>query len=103
MSKHIALQVKARRNLNEFHPVRAKLFHPTEGGDYFKAELVMGDVPDPTGAGRSLGRCALRRWTLGEIVTAVIASGFRVETLEEHPDWDNPLIPGTFTLVASKA
>ena len=89
--------------LNEFHPVERKLFQTIEGvpHDYFNAELVMGDVPNPTGEAKSLAKCALRYWTLGEIVTAVIAAGFRIEKLEEHPGWTDPTIPGTFTLVAS--
>ena len=91
--------------LNEFHPVQRKLFPRSANGtnDYFRAELVMGEAPNPTGDGRSLGQCALRFWTLGEIVTAVIEAGFRVMRLEEHPDWTDPLIPGTFTLVATRS
>jgi 2-polyprenyl-3-methyl-5-hydroxy-6-metoxy-1,4-benzoquinol methylase len=89
--------------LNEFHPVERKLFQTIEGvpHDYFNAELVMGDVPNPTGEAKSLAKCALRYWTLGEIVTAAIAAGFRIEKLEEHPGWTDPTIPGTFTLAAS--
>jgi hypothetical protein len=60
-------------------------------------------VPDPTGEGRSLGQCAQRFWTLGDIVTAAIGAGFVVERLEELPSWTDPTIPGMFTLVASKS
>jgi hypothetical protein len=88
--------------INEFHPVERKLFQPGAPGDYFLSEPVLGDVPDPTGAGRQLGQCVLRFWTLGEIVTAVIGAGFRVARLEEHPGWTDATIPGTFTLVASR-
>ena len=91
-----------RMVLNEFHPVERKLFM-APSRDYFNAEVVMGGVPDPTGEGRSLGQCALRLWTLGEIVTAVIGAGFVVERLEELPSWTDPTIPGMFTLVASKS
>lgn len=86
--------------LNEFHPVQRKLFWDAADGDYFRAELIVADVPDPTGEGRRLGECAYRMWTLGEIVTAAVRAGFILEKLEEHPDWDNPRLPGTFTLVA---
>lgn len=88
--------------LHEFHPVNRLLLRPGAPGDYFRTELVVGDVPDPTGQGRSLGQCVMRGWTLGEIVNAVIGAGFVVERLEEHPDWDDPKLPGTFTLVAHK-
>ncbi|MBL6853778.1 MAG: SAM-dependent methyltransferase, partial [Alphaproteobacteria bacterium] len=86
--------------INEFHPVQRKLFGTLEPRDYFNTALTEGDVPNPTGDGRTLGKCTLRFWTLGEIVTAVIGAGFRVERLDEHPDWTDAKIPGTFTLVA---
>jgi 2-polyprenyl-3-methyl-5-hydroxy-6-metoxy-1,4-benzoquinol methylase len=88
--------------LNEFHPVQRKLFAATPGmvADYFHTELVEADVPNPVGDGRSLGTCAYRFWTLGEIVNAVIAAGFSLERLDEHPDWTDPTIPGAFTLLA---
>jgi 2-polyprenyl-3-methyl-5-hydroxy-6-metoxy-1,4-benzoquinol methylase len=89
--------------LNEFHPVERKLFQP--GGafrDYFHAEPVVGAVPDPTGQGRTLGTCVMRGWTLGESVTAAIDAGWRIDRLEELPSWNDPSIPGMFTLVASR-
>ena len=57
-------------------------------------------VPNPTGEARSLGTCTLRFRTLGEIVIAVIGAGFTVTRLEEHPDWTDADIPGTFSLMA---
>jgi 2-polyprenyl-3-methyl-5-hydroxy-6-metoxy-1,4-benzoquinol methylase len=88
--------------INEFHPVQRKLFWTLEPRDYFNAVPVESDVPNPTGDGRSLGTCMLRFWTLGEIVSAAIAAGFAVLRLDEHPDWTDPKIPGTFTLVARR-
>jgi 2-polyprenyl-3-methyl-5-hydroxy-6-metoxy-1,4-benzoquinol methylase len=92
--------------LNEFHPVERKLLGPSavQPADYFRSGLVVGDVPNPTGDGRSLGTCVMRGWTLGEIVTAAIDGGWRIERLEEHPGWTcDATIPGIFTLVAAKA
>ncbi len=88
--------------LEDFHPVERKLLGEGARGDYFWTEPVVGAVPDPTGAGRDLGQCVRRGWTLGEIVTAVIGAGFRLQRLEERPSWADPLIPGTFLLVADK-
>ncbi|HZC17120.1 MAG TPA: methyltransferase domain-containing protein [Caulobacteraceae bacterium] len=93
-----------RMVLNEFHPVERKLFTaPGVLHDYFSAEVVMGATPDPTSQGRDLGQCALRFWTLGEVVTTAIGAGFVIERLEELPSWTDPIIPGMFTLVAVKA
>lgn len=89
--------------VNEFHPVQRKLFQPGAPRDYFRSDLLVAEVPNPTADGRTLGNCAYRHWTLGEIVTAAIAAGFQIERLEEHPDWTDATIPGTFTLVATKA
>jgi len=88
--------------LCEFHPVERKLYWAGRGTapDYFATDLVVADVPNPTGSDERLGQCAYRFWTLGEIVSAVIAAGFRLTSLEEHPDWTDPTIPGTFTLTA---
>ncbi|HEY1750165.1 MAG TPA: methyltransferase domain-containing protein [Caulobacteraceae bacterium] len=89
--------------VNEFHPVQRKLFSRDGGApDYFETALAEAAVPDPTGQGRDLGTCVLRRWTLAEIVNAAIGAGFVLERLEEHPDWTDPTIPGTFTLLAAR-
>jgi 2-polyprenyl-3-methyl-5-hydroxy-6-metoxy-1,4-benzoquinol methylase len=98
------LRPGGRLVLNEFHPVERKLLQPGPGAprNYFEVELIVGEVPNPTGDGRSLGTCVYRAWTLGEIVTASIEAGFRLERLEELPSWDDPTIPGMFTLVATK-
>ena len=91
-----------RMVLHEFHPVERKLFNPP--ADYFRSELIEGAVPNPVGDGRALGVCVYRAWTLGEIVTAAIEGGWRLDRLEEQPDWmAPPTIPGTFTLLATKA
>jgi len=88
--------------VNEFHPVERKLFQGPSR-DYFDEGLIVGDVPNPVPGGPSLGQCAYRLWTLGEIVTAVIHAGFRLQALEETPGWmAEPTIPGLFTLVAER-
>jgi 2-polyprenyl-3-methyl-5-hydroxy-6-metoxy-1,4-benzoquinol methylase len=87
--------------LNEFHPVRLKL-RPVPGADYFDSQPIVSDVPNPTGGPERLGQCTLRLWTLGEVVTAAIDAGFRIEKLIELPDWDDPKRPGMYTLVAAK-
>jgi len=86
--------------LNEFHPVERKLFGATPAGDYFSPELVIGDVPDPTRSGRDLGQCAYRFWTLAEVISAVLATGWTVTAFEEYPADNDPRIPGSYTLTA---
>lgn len=86
--------------LNEFHPVQRKLFWPSGPHDYFHTELVEADVPSPETDGASLGKCRYRFWTMAEVLTAIIKAGFTLEQLEEHPDWSDATIPGSFTLLA---
>lgn len=87
--------------LNEFHPIQRKLVWPEGPKDYFHAGLVEGNVPNPDGSEVSLGRCQYRFWTLGEIVSSVVRAGFTMVKLDEHPDWTDPTIPGSFTVLAS--
>ena len=91
-----------RMVLNEFHPVQRKLMSPSATGDYFADALVEGPAPAPPGYPPPGETCAYRFWTLGEIFHAALASGWRIDRFDEHPDTDNPLIPGTFTLVATR-
>lgn len=86
--------------LNEFHPVQRKLFWSEGPKNYFHSDLVEADVPNPGAAGTSLGRCLYRFWTLGEVVTSIIQAGFTIVKLDEHADWTDITIPGSFTVLA---
>ena len=86
--------------LNEFHPLQRKLYWAEGPKDYFCDVLVEADVPNPDAMGPSLGKCHYRFWTMGQILTAVINSGFTIARFDEHPDWNNSEIPGTFSLLA---
>ena len=88
--------------LHEFHPLLRKLFHtyPGQSQDYFSAELVRAPVPNPTDNDRVLGECHYRFWTLAEVLRAALDAGFQLRDFQEHPDWTEPHLPGTYTLVA---
>lgn len=43
----------------------------------------------------------MRQYDIAEVVSALLGAGFRLTALDEHPDWTNPAIPGTYTLVAA--
>jgi 2-polyprenyl-3-methyl-5-hydroxy-6-metoxy-1,4-benzoquinol methylase len=97
------LKPGGRMLLEEFHPVERKLF---SGGpaNYFDSEPRVAAVPNPTGSSEVLGTCTMRNWTLGEIVTAAVTAGFRIDRLDESPGWiAPPTIPGMFTLLATRA
>lgn len=86
--------------LNEFHSVQRKLFWASGPQNYFSDKLIEADVPNPDVEGASLGKCQYRFWTMGQVITAIINSGFTIARFDEHPDGSNSAIPGTFTLLA---
>ena len=100
------LQEGGRVVLNEFHPLARKSIGvrdgaPTFDGDYFDAGLQEARTPYEVFVEDEIPACTVRRWTLGEIVSAFAGGGFRVERLIEHPAPGLPSLPGTFTLVAT--
>lgn len=43
---------------------------------------------------------AYGKYTIGEIINAVIAAGFELRRFDEHPSWENKSLPGEFTIIA---
>lgn len=107
------LKPRGRLVLHEFHPVSTKLI-TSKGrkhkvtGNYFSAALDQTEVAyakhlaDAASSDRPHVR--LRRWTLGETVTAFAGAGLCVRELVEEPNTkiDDVGLPKTFTLVAEK-
>lgn len=46
--------------------------------------------------------CSYRKYTVSEIINAVIRAEFNFQRFDEHPSWTNPNIPGEFTMIAYK-
>jgi cyclopropane fatty-acyl-phospholipid synthase-like methyltransferase len=104
--------------LRDFHPVSTKLIvsrgstskvrkHKVQG-DYFSDELIQQDsalkkYQEDSTADRDI---LLRKWTLGEIVTATACAGFQISALKEEPNLSSSTfdhgIPKTFILVSKK-
>lgn len=103
--------------LRDFHPVSNKLItsrgttakirkHKVTG-DYFSTELVESDIsfakymPDC-----ETKKVYLRKWNLGEVITAIAQAGFCIESLDEEPNMSceqfDKGIPKTFTVKAKK-
>lgn len=105
-STRALLERGGRLVLNEFHPLLKKAVEIDSGepifrGDYFSVELEEARTPYEVFVDRYVPECVVRRWNLGEIVTAFACGGFRVERLIEHPAGEFARLPGTFTLVAT--
>ena len=103
--------------LQDFHPVSTKLI-TSKGkkhkvtGNYFAKGLAQTQVAfskylvesGGEGGGVRPASVRLRKWTLGQVVTAVAAEGLRILTLDEEPNTklEDTGLPKTFTLVAEK-
>jgi len=107
------LAPEGRFILHEFHPISTKLItsngkkHKVTG-NYFAPELTYQNVAFskhlPGGVQEELIQTVHRKWTIGELITSVSASGLRVEVLEEEPNHKlhDIGLPKTYTLVAEK-
>ena len=51
---------------------------------------------------KQMPKCNYRKYTISEIINAVIKNGFILKSFDEYPAWTNENIPGEFTLVANK-
>ncbi|MDF2591785.1 MAG: SAM-dependent methyltransferase [Clostridia bacterium] len=106
--------------IRDFHPISTKLIssrgstakvrkHKVDG-DYFDTSLEEKEVSFAKyltdGVVHEKRTVYWRRWTLGEIVTAVSQAGFCIKLLSEEPNLSSEVfdkgIPKTYTIVADK-
>lgn len=95
--------------LNDFHPFRKVMpinFFKYSVEDYFDTEIHSGDVAyedylDKT-ENEEFPKCALRFYTISEIINSMINSGFTIKEFNEDPSWTNKKLPGEFTIYAIK-
>lgn len=73
---------------------------------YFSKEIYEGEMAHARFFEESIRaqmpKCSYRKYTVSEIINAVINSGFTLKKFDEHPAWTNEKIPGEFTLIAGK-
>ncbi len=73
---------------------------------YFSTDIFEGEMAHarffPEEIRARMPRCSYRKYTISEIINAVINSGFVLRRFDEHPAWTNERIPGEFTVVAYK-
>ena len=115
---NVLLKDKGRLIIRDFHPVTTKLItsrgttakirkHKVTG-DYFDTSLEEKEVAYQKYLSSSEERqiVRLRKWTMGEIVTAIASEGFIIKRLDEEENLSSEVfdkgIPKTFTIVAEK-
>ena len=103
--------------LRDFHPVSTKLITSRGSTAKVRKHKVTGDYFDTSLEEKEVAyskyleegeveKVFLRKWNLGEIVTAVAHTGLKIESLTEEPNLSSDVfdkgIPKTFTIVARK-
>ena len=95
---------------SDFHPFTKimdslKIGVPAMG--YFFSDVYEGEMAHarfyPEEIRRQMPKCSYRKYTLSEILNAIIHSGFILKQFDEHPAWENDQLPGEFTAVAVRA
>ncbi|MGE7765395.1 class I SAM-dependent methyltransferase [Peribacillus sp. NPDC096540] len=99
--------------LHEFHPISTKLITSNGkkhkvAGNYFAPAIENNEVAFskhmPDEEKESLSKVVQRKWTIGELITAVGQSGLVIKVLEEEPNHKihDIGLPKTYTLVAER-
>ena len=94
---------------SDFHPFNKvldalELQQPTMS--YFATEVFEGEMAHarfyPEEIRRQFPKCSYRKYTVSEIINAVLGAGFVLRRFDEHPAWVKTELPGEFTLTALK-
>lgn len=103
------LKPDGRLICSDFHPYTKivdilQMDQPTM--DYFSKEIFEAEMAHarfcPEGIRQQMPKCSLRKYTISEIINAVIGSGLTLKSFDEHPAWTDAALPGEFTLTAMK-
>ncbi|MBQ8200441.1 MAG: methyltransferase domain-containing protein [Clostridia bacterium] len=106
---HGLLKPGGKMVCSDFHPFTKvldtlKLQQPVMS--YFFSEVFQGEMAHARfydeETRKMFPKCSYRKYTFSEMINAVIGAGFVFRRLDEHPAWDNPDVPGEFTMIADK-
>ena len=92
---------------SDFHPfikIMDTLKLETQTMDYFSTDVFEGEMAHARfydqNTREQFPRCLYRRYTISEIINAIIDNGFILKRFDEHPAWEDETLPGEFTAVA---
>lgn len=106
---HAILRPGGKMICSDFHPFTKivdtlKLERPTMS--YFSTEIYEGEMAHARfydeETRKRIPKCRYRRYTVSEILNAILGSGFALKRFDEHPAWEDETLPGEFTAVAIK-
>lgn len=94
---------------SDFHPftkIMDTLGLEQEPRGYFSTDIFEGEMAHARfyddEIRKQIPLCSYRKYTISEIINSVIKTGFMLKQFDEHPAWNNPNMPGEFTLIATK-
>lgn len=103
------LKADGKMICSDFHPftkISDILHFEQPAMDYFSTQVFEGEMAHARFYDKEvrnqMPKCLYRKYTISEIINAVIGCGFTMEKFDEHPAWTNEKVPGEFTIVASK-
>lgn len=104
---HLILKDHGKLICSDFHPFTKikdvlDIEQPTMSyfsTEIFEAEMAHARFYDDNIRAK-MPKCKLRKYTLSEIINAIIENGFVIHRLDEHPAWTNEKVPGEFTIIA---
>lgn len=104
---HSFLRPGGRMIASDFHPfqkVMDIMDFEQPVTDYFSTEIIRGEMAHarfyPEEIRKQFPMCEYRKYTMSEIINAVIESGFLLKRFDEHPAWTDKRYPGEFTILA---
>lgn len=94
---------------SDFHPFTkiADILHFEQPVmSYFSTEIFEGEMAHAhfyeEEIRQQMPKCSYRKYTISEIINAIIKNRLVLEQFDEHPAWTDNNIPGEFTAVARK-
>ena len=104
---HTLLKQDGYMICSDFHPL-TKIYDVPDfqmpAQSYFSTDIFEGEMPHAKfydeEMRKQFPKCSLRKYTLSEIINAVIGAGFALRRFDEHPAWTNADLPGEFTILA---
>lgn len=104
---HAFLKPGGKMLCSDFHPFTKvadilRLEQPVMS--YFSTDVFEGEMAHarfyPEEIRNRMPKCSYRKYTISEIINAIIQNGFCLKRFDEHPAWENGRLPGEFTAVA---
>lgn len=103
------LKDRGRMICSDFHPftkISDLLDLEQPAMSYFSTEVFEGEMAHARFYEKEIReqmpKCSYRKYTISEVINAVIDNGFVLRKFDEHPAWTDNKVPGEFTIIADK-